>query len=166
MFDTLPIIETPGVKELPKSLPSDGHTCSVELGLGRRGRALAISSANGSTSLVILLVEDEFLVRDDIAQYLSDCGCIVLEADTAERAVAMGRDAEALDVLLTDITLGDSGTGWDVAEALRATRPDLGVVYVSGNAADQSRRVANSLLLNKPYEQPDVLQACRDVTDK
>ena len=108
----------------------------------------------------------KFLVRDDIAQYLSDCGCIVLEADTAERAVAIGRDAEALDVLLTDITLGNSGTGWDVAEALRATRPDLGVVYVSGNAADQSRRVANSLLLNKPYEQPDVLQACRDVTDK
>ena len=124
---------------------------------------MAIARTNGCDSLVVLVVEDEFLVRCDIVQYLSDSGCIVLEADTADQAVAMCRDAQTVDVLLTDINLNGSGSGWDVAEALRAAQPDVGVVYVSANAVDQSRRVADSLFFHKPYHPEYILKACRDV---
>jgi FixJ family two-component response regulator len=70
-----------------------------------------------------------------------------------------------VDVLLTDIKLSGSGSGWDVAEALRAAQPRIGVVYVSGKSVDQFRRVNGSLFFYKPYCVTDVLQACRDVAE-
>jgi CheY-like chemotaxis protein len=130
-------------------------------GLTERGLALALRSANGSDSLVVLVVEDEFLVRDDIAQYLRDCGCAVLEADTAEQAVTMCRAGKAVDVLLTDINLNGSGSGWDVAEAFRAASPDIAVVYVSGNMVNRGRGVPGSLFFAKPYRGSDIMQACQ-----
>jgi len=72
----------------------------------------------------------------------------------------MCRDGKRVNVLLTDINLNGGGSGWDVAEALRATQPDMGVVYVSGNSADHSRCVYRSLFFNKPYRSLDILQAC------
>jgi CheY-like chemotaxis protein len=135
------------------------------LGSASRGRALAVSSANGFASLVVLVVEDEFLIRCAIVQYLRDAGCTVLEACSADQALAMCQDGRTVDVLLTDINLSDAAGGWDVAEALRCSRPGIGVVYVSGNAVDQSRRVADSLFLHKPYLPTEILQACRDVAE-
>jgi two-component system, response regulator PdtaR len=126
---------------------------------------LAIQLANGAAPLVVLIVEDELLVRSDIAQYLRDSGCIVLEAWTAKQAVALSRDGQTVDVLVTDINLGAPGSGWDIAEALRADRPGIGVVYVSGNAVDQSRRVPDSAFFEKPYHSRDILQACRELAE-
>jgi CheY-like chemotaxis protein len=121
---------------------------------------VALQRANGSP--VVLVVEDEFLVRDWIVCHLRDCGFVVLEAGTAQEAITLGGDGP-VDVLLTDINLSGQGTGWDVAEALRDAQPDVGVVYVSGNSVDKSRRVTGSLFFSKPYRQQDILQACRDV---
>jgi CheY-like chemotaxis protein len=118
------------------------------------------SSQTGSELLVVLVVEDEFLLRFEIVEYLRNCGWIVLEAWTANQAVAMCH-GETVDVLFTDINLGGAGSGWDVADALRAERPDAGVVYVSGNSVDHSRRVAGSEFFHKPYLTSDILQACR-----
>jgi CheY-like chemotaxis protein len=127
------------------------------------GSFMQKSSGNGFEPLVVLVVEDEFLLRYDIAEYLRNSGCIVLEARTADQAVAMCREGETMDVLLTDINLDGLGSGWDVAEALRAAKPGAGVVYVSGNSVDRSRRVAGSLFFNKPYRASDILQACREL---
>jgi CheY-like chemotaxis protein len=121
------------------------------------------SSKSVSHPLVVLVVEDELLVRLDIAEYLENAGCLVLEARSSAEAVAMCRDGKGVNVLLTDINLDGSGSGWDVAEALRAAQPDMGVVYVSGNSADHSRRVHGSLFFNKPYRSSDILQACLDL---
>jgi CheY-like chemotaxis protein len=122
---------------------------------------LAVLSANGSNALVVLVVEDEFLVRYEAVQYLRECGCIVLEARTAEQAIAICRDGRRIDILLTDINLDGSGSGWDVAETFRSAQPSVGVVYVSGNSTDRSRRVTNSLFFEKPYRTADIAQACR-----
>ena len=79
--------------------------------------------AEARDRLVILLVEDELLVREMIAQYLRDCDCVVIEADDAEQAAAVGRSGQGVDVLITDINLSESENGWDIAEAFRAARP-------------------------------------------
>ena len=121
---------------------------------------MAVSSANGFGRLVVLVVEDEFIVRHDIASYLRNCRCVVLEAGTAEEAIEISRD-DTVDVLLTDIDLNGPLNGWDVAQTLRAVQPRVGVIYVSGNSVDPSRRVTESLFFSKPYRQADLLQACR-----
>jgi DNA-binding NtrC family response regulator len=62
--------------------------------------ALTVSSANGAASLTVLVVEDEFLVRDDIVKYLRKCGCIVFEADNAEQAIGVCHAGTDVDILL------------------------------------------------------------------
>jgi CheY-like chemotaxis protein len=117
-------------------------------------------SRNG-TLRVILVVEDEWLVRDAVVQALRDAGWHVIEASTAEDAIALMRTGHPyIDVVFTDIQLAGRLCGWDVAEHCRAARADFPVVYASGNAADRSRRVANSLFFDKPYSTADVVEAC------
>jgi CheY-like chemotaxis protein len=132
---------------------------SQAVSLAAKGVVLATSSP--LRSIVVLIVEDEFLVRLDIAAYLRDCGFTVFEADTADEAITLCRTGVAPDVLLTDINLNGSANGWDVAEEFRALWPGIGVVYTSGNSLDRSRRVPDSLFFNKPYLVSDVADACR-----
>lgn len=120
-------------------------------------------SENGSKPLVVLVVEDEFLLRYEIVEYLRNSGCLVLEARTAAQAMAMCCDNTRVGVLLTDINLDGPGSGWDVAETLRAVRPGAGVVYMSANSIDHSRRLVGSLFFNKPCRASELLQACRDL---
>jgi DNA-binding response OmpR family regulator len=93
-------------------------------------------------------------------QYLREHGCTVLEAETAERAIAMCGSTTHVDVLFTGINLDGSISGWDVAEAFRAARPGTEIVYTSGNGADRSRCVSRSQFFGKPYRLPDIL-ACQ-----
>jgi CheY-like chemotaxis protein len=117
-------------------------------------------SRNGA-SRVILVVEDEWLVRDVVVQALRDAGWQVIEASTAEDAIALTRTGHHhIDVVFTDIQLAGRLCGWDVAEQCRAARADFPVIYASGNAADRSRRVAGSLFFDKPYSAADIVDAC------
>jgi CheY-like chemotaxis protein len=116
--------------------------------------------ANGADTLVVLVVEDEFLVRSSVAEYLHEQGCVVLEAESGDHAIAMCRSGVPVDVLFTDIHLNGSPSGWEVAEAFRATRADIPVVYASGNAREPARCVAGSVFFAKPYQPEDIFQAC------
>jgi CheY-like chemotaxis protein len=137
--------------------------CSVEPAVARSMvSCVPISSANGSSFPVVLVVEDDFLVRYGIAEFLRNCGCVVLEAFSAEEAVALGHH-HPVNVLMTDIDLRDGSTGWDVAEALRAANPAIGVIYVSGNSVDCSRRVRDSYFFEKPYCDSVIFETCREL---
>ena len=109
----------------------------------------------------VLVVEDEWLVRDDIATTLRGAGWHVLEASTAEGALEVLAQTARVDILFTDIQLGGPISGWDVAEAGRASKPDMAVLYTSGNSADRSRSVTGSRFVDKPYQVADVLRECQ-----
>jgi CheY-like chemotaxis protein len=111
---------------------------------------------------IVLVCEDDCLVRMQIVDYLVDHGCKVVEAGSGEDAVAFinGPDQQ-LDVLFTDIRLGGALNGWDVAEIFRARFPEVRVVYASGHFNDQRRDVAESEFFSKPYRVDDILQACK-----
>jgi len=78
---------------------------------------------------VIVVVEDEWLVRAVTVDFLKANGCQVLEATTGEEAVSLidGEDQQ-LDVLFTDIRLGGQLNGCDVAEIFRKHRPAMRVL--------------------------------------
>jgi CheY-like chemotaxis protein len=110
---------------------------------------------------IVLVCEDDCLVRMQIVDYLIDHGCTVMEAGSGEDAVAFinGPDQQ-LDVLFTDIRLGGTLNGWDVAEIFRDRFPNLRVVYASGHT-DQRRDVAETEFFAKPYRLDDILEACK-----
>lgn len=121
-----------------------------------------MSKSNISYVLVILVVEDEFLIRDLIVRFLRDAGCLVFEAQSGEQAVEMLHADRPIDVLFTDIRLGGALTGWDVGEACRATWKDIPIIYTSGQVNEPSRNVPGSVFLRKPYRAEQVLEACQN----
>jgi len=112
------------------------------------------------TGRVVLVVEDEWLVRAEIASALHDAGWEVLEAGSAEAAIAQVGGGHRVGVIFTDIQLQGRQNGWDVAEAFRVAFPETAVIYTSGNAPDRSRSVEGSRFFDKPYSVSEVLEAC------
>jgi CheY-like chemotaxis protein len=109
---------------------------------------------------VVLVVEDESILRCAVAQALRDAGFDVVERGTADEAVTYAGGGGRVDVVFTDIQLPGRLNGWDVAEHFRAVRPEVRIIYTSGNSVDRSRRVANSLFFDKPYDPTAVARAC------
>jgi CheY-like chemotaxis protein len=119
--------------------------------------------ARENQSPVVLVVEDEFFIRCDLADRLREAGCVVIEAATAEHAMALCHDGMPVHVLITDIQLNGSGSGWEIAKAFRAFLLSISVIYTSGNASDAARSVPNSLFFRKPYQAADVVRACQQL---
>ena len=121
------------------------------------------ANENANAAPVVLVVEDELFLRCDLAECLREAGWVVLEAVSADRAMAVCRDGMAVHILITDIQLNGSANGWDIAEAFRAVRSDVAVIYTSADAHDRARSVPNSLHFNKPYRPTEVVRACRQL---
>ena len=115
------------------------------------------------TARVALVIEDEWLVRNNIVNELRESGWTVVETATGEEALALLAGRE-VDVVLTDIQLAGPMTGWEVAHAVRMAKPDLPVIYASANASDPSRRVEGSLFFGKPYDPEEIVDACHRLT--
>jgi CheY-like chemotaxis protein len=134
--------------------------------LEARGEPLTLNFEKGSRPvhgagpLVVLVVEDEWLISDMIATHLREAGYLALEFATGDAAVSLLRQGGHFDILLTDINLGTGANGWDVADAFRTSNPYRPVIYVSGNPINLGRRVAGSLFFQKPYKPEDILSAC------
>jgi CheY-like chemotaxis protein len=103
---------------------------------------------------VILLVDDALAVRGLARRVLEGEGYIVLEASTAEEALALanepGRD---VDLLLTDYRLPEM-RGPELARRLTEQRPDLITVYMSGygeEALEGEELVPGSTFIQKPF---------------
>jgi DNA-binding response OmpR family regulator len=115
---------------------------------------------NRTSSATVLVVEDQWLLRDELARALRADGWVVLEAATGEAAIGILQQ-NRIDALITDIQLGGSLSGWDVAEAGRAAHAATAIVYISGTT-DSSRRVSPSHFFKKPYSPAAIVAACRD----
>jgi DNA-binding response OmpR family regulator len=111
--------------------------------------------------VTVVVVEDERLIRENMVTDLRNEGWAVLEAATGAGALSALRDAEKVDLLITDIGLADALSGWDVAEAFRIAHPEAPVIYASGNPANDRRRVPGSVFLSKPFATSELAAICR-----
>ena len=127
---------------------------------------MSVSVRNGARALVVLVVEDEFLVRDEVADRLRDAGYIVVETASGEEAIALCKSDMSIDIVFTDINLVGEASGWDVAERFQRDRPDVPVLYTSGKSLDLRRCVPGSVFVAKPYQHDDILNACRRLRSK
>jgi CheY-like chemotaxis protein len=108
---------------------------------------------------IVLVVEDDALVRSDIVSEFDWQGWKVLDAPNGEQALTIAKD-NRLDIVVTDIQLGGPVNGWDVGEAVRDLWPDAVVVYMSGNASDRSRLVQKGVFFDKPVDTAHVVDTC------
>src|SRR5579863_4407984 len=85
----------------------------------RKAALVSQSVANSACALVVLVIEDEFLVRCNIADCLRDAGYVVLETASGEDAIALCGSDTLIDIVFTDINLVGVASGWDVAESFQ-----------------------------------------------
>jgi PleD family two-component response regulator len=85
--------------------------------LEARGEPLTLNFEKGSRPvhgagpLVVLVVEDEWLISAMIATHLREAGYLALEFATGDAAVSLLRQGGHFDILLTDINLGTGANG-------------------------------------------------------
>lgn len=104
---------------------------------------------------IILIVEDDALIRQLAQVIIIDLRHDVLIAADVEQALAILRSSETIDAIFTDIDLmGDRWGGCDLAYAAVSLRPRVRILYTTG-AAHTARLaasfVAGSAFLPKPY---------------
>jgi signal transduction histidine kinase/CheY-like chemotaxis protein len=118
----------------------------------------------------VLLVEDDPSVRRLSRDILERLGYTVTEAASGRAGLALGSDeTKHFDVALSDVILGDM-TGPAVYEALRALRPNVRVLYMSGYADEAIVRTGvleeGFPFLQKPFTPRDLATKLRDVLDR
>ena len=104
-------------------------------------------------SVMILVVEDDELVRDLVKDALAEAGFETAIVTTGEEAVGLLKGGKSpYRALVTDINLQGIG-GWEIARVARELDPAFPIVYMTGAAGDEwaSQGVPNSILLNKPF---------------
>ena len=102
----------------------------------RRPEPLIRPAVPAGGSETILLVEDDPAVRGLAEQVLSRHGYGLLVAPTPALALDMAREhGERIDLLVTDVIMPGM-TGRELAGQLRAVRPELDVLFMSGYTED------------------------------
>ena len=117
----------------------------------------------------ILLVEDEASLQELASRILTAGGYRVCTALTASQAPSIADDAgQPIDLLLTDVVMPEM-LGNEVARRVRAVRPALPVLYMSGYAQpilDTHGALASQIdLLEKPFTETTLLTRVRRAID-
>ena len=114
-------------------------------------------NVGGNPPIHVLLVEDEFLISEWVAQALSEQGFAVQTA--ANATDALGHLAsDQVDILFTDINLPGGMDGAALARRAREMLPNFPVVYASARATmlGPDARVPGAIIVPKPY-QPELV---------
>lgn len=116
---------------------------------------------------VVLVVEDDVLIRMATAEALRECEFEVLEAASAEEAQFVFSTGTLIDVVFSDINLPDKADGVALALWIAARYPDIPLVLTSGvfgaqrAAALACRNVRE--FIEKPYSHGEVEIILRNV---
>jgi len=106
----------------------------------------------------VLLVEDDMIIQMAAADMLSDLGCEVLEAGSAEEALML-LEKSVPDILVTDLGLPGM-SGHDFCREVRKRWPSLGIVFATGsNSTPEMEDTSRTALLLKPYGSEDLEKA-------
>ena len=118
-----------------------------------------MSGSASDARTVLLLVEDEPLVRMFNADVLDDAGFRVVEAANADEAIALFEARADIRAVVTDIEMPGPRNGLDLAEHIKTRRPLVGVIIVSGREHPKLSAFTSGggPFLAKPYSAADLL---------
>lgn len=116
----------------------------------------------------ILLIEDEAMVAMALEDALTEAGYAVEIASDAMAGIErLERDHEQLLAVVTDIRMPGSLSGWDVGNRARELKPDIPVIYCSGDKAIEwsAHGVPGSIMLHKPFALAQLVTAVSQMVD-
>jgi CheY-like chemotaxis protein len=114
---------------------------------------------------VILIVEDDFLIRMGAAEMIEAAGFAIVEAADADEAMEILEVRLDITVVFTDIQMPGSMDGLKLAAAIRGRWPPIKIVATSGRV--NVRKIdlpEGGLFLPKPYSSAEIARTLHELT--
>jgi CheY-like chemotaxis protein len=116
------------------------------------------------TRSVVLIVEDDFLIRMNAAEMIADAGFDVAEAASADEAIVILEDRLDITVVFTDIQMPGSMDGLKLAAAIRGRWPPIKIIATSGFVdVRQDDLPEGGRFLPKPYSPEQIVRTLREL---
>ena len=115
----------------------------------------------------LLVVDDDAVIRQLLAQILSSQGYQVLQAENPAEALRVARATATIHLLLTDFSM-PGGNGLDLTRKFRAVHPETPVLMVSGSMPQNLGKVAGLdrfETLDKPFKFDELFRKVRTLVD-
>jgi two-component system, response regulator PdtaR len=114
---------------------------------------------------VILIVEDDFLIRMGAVEMIEAAGFAIVEAANADEAMVILEVRLDVTVAFTDIQMPGSMDGLKLAAAIRGRWPPIKIVATSGRVNVRTNDLPEGgLFLPKPYNSAEIVRTLREVT--
>jgi len=121
--------------------------------------------SSASRRPVVLIVEDEFLLRIDAVDMIKAAGFEVVEAANANEAIEILQSRRDITVVFTDIQMPGSMDGLKLARAVRGRWPPIKIVATSGQIhVSETDLPEGGRFLPKPYSPVEVTGLLRELT--
>lgn len=121
-------------------------------------------SLDHSTAPVVLVVEDEMLLRMRTVDMVEDAGFTSVEAIDADAAVSILEARSDIALLITDIQMPGSMDGLMLAHAVHARWPPIKIIVVSGHLLRSMIDIpADSRFFAKPLRAGDIIPEMQDM---
>jgi PAS domain S-box-containing protein len=117
----------------------------------------------------VLLVEDNTTVRKAAHRILTECGYKVLEAGSGADAISLAQNnLQSVDLLVADLVMPGM-SGRELGRVLRAERPELPILYMSGYEPQNPAREESGepiVFFRKPFTGAALLDKVREILDE
>jgi CheY-like chemotaxis protein len=113
---------------------------------------------------LILIVDDELLIRESLADALADCGYETLTAAAGEEALQLF-ETHRIAAVVTDMYMGGSD-GFVLINALRGQGAAVPIIVMSGGAPELARTLGADATLTKPFRPRDLLRLLEPLLDR
>jgi CheY-like chemotaxis protein len=128
---------------------------------------LLVVTAERILMAVILVVEDDVFIREVAEMMIQGWGHRTLAASDVDEALVLLRSAQHIDALFTDIYLKAAVLGGcDLALQAIALRPNLRVLYTTGNTVTEKMKallIEGTRFLSKPYTENQLQKSVTDL---
>jgi PAS domain S-box-containing protein len=158
-----------------KIYSEEGHGTTVKVYLPRAtGLDQTTAELQASTHIVggneiVLVVEDDALVRRYVVTQVESLGYTTVQAANAAQALELLDDSDTINLLFTDVIMPGSMNGRQLVDEALKRRPSLKTLFTSGyteNAIVHHGRLDSGvLLLAKPYRKSDLARMIRMALD-
>jgi two-component system, response regulator PdtaR len=117
-----------------------------------------------TSSIRVLVVEDEAFIRMDVVEMLSAAGYDIVEAANADEAIQMLERDSDIRLIFTDIDMPGSMNGLKLAAAVRDRWPPVRIIATSGHFKVQAGDLpADARFIPKPYRPAQIIGAIREL---
>ena len=118
--------------------------------------------ASNTPPTVVLVVEDEPLLRELVVETIEDAGFVALGAGDAEEAIVLLQARPDIAVMFTDINMPGSMDGLELAQTVRDRWPPIKILVASGQIRLQQSDLP---FLEKPYRGETMIARLRSLVE-